>query len=514
MNYPDKVLGMGYVGKGSVPYRIIKEDKPHVTNDTENDSLLNSPFSKRERIKSSAGMPLISRGHKVGVMFVNYRKKFIFTNDELTNMELFANQAAVAIHNAFLFEHESEHVNTLKVLYDASRAVTSTLDLEQIFRIIAEKAYQITSSDASIPRFSYITWKENDSYRVKAAYPEENMSSLERKLRGIGFSQDGSIGINGRVFLTGEPALVDYVKNDPDYFLIDEKTNSQISVPIKIDQQVIGVISIEHTEYKAFNQQILQVLTSLADQACLAIRNAIQYKELRETRGIVGARTALAWMGMASSIWGHGIVGNAQTIRDSLKTLTQELQKYGVDDENIYFRVEKIKQKALEILEKPITLPLSVEEGMEPVCVNSFIKGRAKQLWKNEPHCNVDLNYDLSLKESNTIYISREWMRRVIDILLDNAVEAVENCERRVITVGTRLHKEGVCDLFVADTGRGIPLEFREKIMKDPIEESIKGMGMGLLMAQTIVQAYRGTILIDYTGKEGTCMVIRMPLYN
>jgi len=74
--------------------------------ETKNDPLLGTPFSKREGVETSAGIPLIVRNHKVGVMFVNYRHQYYPTVEDRTNMELFAHQAAVAIRNANLFAEQ------------------------------------------------------------------------------------------------------------------------------------------------------------------------------------------------------------------------------------------------------------------------------------------------------------------------------------------------------------------------------------------------------------------------
>jgi two-component system response regulator PhcR len=66
----------------------------------------------------------------------------------------------------------------------------------------------------------------------------------------------------------------------------------------------------------------------------------------------------------------------------------------------------------------------------------------------------------------------------------------------------------------VSDTGPGIPEEIRGKIGLASIEkpEDARGMGKGLLMAQTIVHTYGGEIEVASTGPTGTTMVIRLPL--
>ena len=111
---PQGVLRLGRVGEGSLIREILGSDSMHIAQDAATDPTMRGPFVQREGIESSAGIPLRVGDHRVGVMFVNYRAKHRFTADELTNFELFANQAAVAIHNAQLFEAEQQHGKALE----------------------------------------------------------------------------------------------------------------------------------------------------------------------------------------------------------------------------------------------------------------------------------------------------------------------------------------------------------------------------------------------------------------
>jgi signal transduction histidine kinase len=79
-------------------------DDPYLTERRENSAegrrLRHRSFTQRQNIKSFAGVPLLSNGHIVGVMCVNYRKRHQFAEDEQQILELFGQQAAIAIKNA------------------------------------------------------------------------------------------------------------------------------------------------------------------------------------------------------------------------------------------------------------------------------------------------------------------------------------------------------------------------------------------------------------------------------
>ena len=108
-----------------------------------------------------------------------------------------------------------------------------------------------------------------------------------------------------------------------------------------------------------------------------------------------------------------------------------------------------------------------------------------------------------------------EWLRRAFDMLVDNAVQAVADRDTKEIVIGSRTAAGGA-EISVSDTGPGIPEEIRAKIGLELIEkpQDAAGLGMGLLMAQTIVQTYGGEIRVAATGPTGTTMVIWLPVEN
>jgi len=123
------------------------------------------------------------------------------------------------------------------------------------------------------------------------------------------------------------------------------------------------------------------------------------------------------------------------------------------------------------------------------------------------------LRLDLQLPPSAIVRASPEWLRRAFDVLVDNAIEAVAGREVREITIGTRAANGGA-EIWVSDTGPGIPEEILAKIGLEAIEkpEDAKGLGMGLLIAQTVVETYGGELRVAATGPTGTTMAIWLPL--
>jgi GAF domain-containing protein len=448
-------------------------------------------------------------------MFVNYRSSHRFPSDEIATIELFANQAAVAIRNFQLYEEVTRRVDALEALYEAGKAVTGTLALNEILCRIAEQAWRFTGHYGKQARFSHLALKEGNRLRFEAAYPPEHLLGLQRVVGDIDLEHDKCIGITGRAAETGQSKLVGDVTQDPDYTEYDPEIHSELAVPIKLGEEVIGVINVEHPDHNAFDEEDRQVLESLAGQAAIAIQNAQQYEELRRTKGLVGTRTALAWMGMASSAWRHTIDKHTVTIQDQLQLLRQDLERVSSPPEGTKMseRIAMIERLFAQILEKPITPPLSREAGLERVSLTTLVGERARQLWQNAPYNKAKLQLDLQLPESATVWANPEWLRRAFDMLVDNAVNAVAGSGVQRITIGTQA-ADGRAEILISDTGPGIPEEMQAKIGLERIEkpEDAEGLGMGLLIAQIIVQTYGGDICVESTGSTGTAMVIWLPL--
>ena len=117
---------------------------------------------------------------------------------------------------------------------------------------------------------------------------------------------------------------------------------------------------------------------------------------------------------------------------------------------------------------------------MTSVPVNGLIRERVKQLWENEPYKSIDVQTDLSLDDMKTVRASSEWLRRALDILIDNAVTAMAGCPRRKITIQTDQENDKAM-IFVSDTGKGIPADNRPHLFIEKIEkpEGSKGLGIG-----------------------------------
>jgi signal transduction histidine kinase len=289
-----------------------------------------------------------------------------------------------------------------------------------------------------------------------------------------------------------------------------------LAAPLTVGAELIGVLNVySKSKSRWFSDREKELAGIFANHASIAIQNARQYRELEHAKGLVGARTALAWMGMASSAWRHAVDKHAQTIQEQSMLLREDLRRSLPRRKHVQIneRLDVIERLTKKILEKPITPPLATEEGMASILLNDLVRARVRQIWQSQRYKRTKVRHELSLNRTTAVRVSPEWLRRAFDILVDNAVDAAASHDKPKITIGTR-KANGGAEVFIRDNGLGIPKDVLPRLFQEPLErsDSARGLGMGLLMAQAIVQAYGGAIRVESTGPTGTTMVMWLPV--
>ena len=110
--------------------------------------------------------------------------------------------------------------------------------------------------------------------------------------------------------------------------------------------------------------------------------------------------------------------------------------------------------------------------------------------------------------DTGTAWLDGEQMKRVLINLLDNAIEATDAPGRVKVSAARR---NGSLQIHVADTGRGIPEDAKEKLFLPHFSTKGRGTGLGLAIVHRIISEHRGTIRADDNRPHGTVFTIRLP---
>jgi signal transduction histidine kinase/ligand-binding sensor domain-containing protein len=279
-------------GEGVMGLAVAGEE-PVVVEDALNDPrcLQEKPETVRavaaEGIRSFMNLPISLNGEVFGVFNVSYTKPHLFATDERRMLIALAQRAAQAIENARLFDAQQRKAEQFRVISEVGRHITSVMAVDELLQQMA----QLIQETFAYYHVGFGLIEGNQVvYRVGAGSLWEE-AQFEFQPARLGIGQDG---ISGRVAATGQPHLARDVRQDPYYLWMGgSRTLSEVVVPIRVQDQVIGVLDVQSDRLDAFDSSDLTVLQALAHQAGAAIENARLYQQAQEV-AVIRERSRLA----------------------------------------------------------------------------------------------------------------------------------------------------------------------------------------------------------------------------
>ena len=223
------------------------------------------------------GLPLKIRDRIVGVMNVAMKKPHQFDEAELRALELLADQAALMIQNASLYENVVKERRSVQLVYGLAQELANSLDPAEIL----DRAIALTTAHLGARAGeAFLIDQAQGVLELNASYRDDDLprALLEEKLRlPIGE------GLVGWVAEHRMPVLVDDVTADRRWQTIhgvDDDARSAVCAPLTTGGEVLGVISFLHRDVGMFSVEHLDLLIAIARQVSLALSNARQYGQV------------------------------------------------------------------------------------------------------------------------------------------------------------------------------------------------------------------------------------------
>src|SRR5574341_145326 len=234
-------------------------------------------------VHSAAVMPLAVRNMLVGLIVTGSPDRMqSYSPGQIRVAEAMANQAAVAIENAILFERTdvelSQRLDEITSLELVAQRMTRRLDLNAVIEQVLQAAAAATGAELA-----------------EVALLEEHEQILRIAARandpGMPLPTEWPIteGVSGRALRTGQTVRLDDVRFDPDYTAARPDVQSELVVPIVMDGQRMGVINLKKTRMGAFNDDHARFVGNLAGHAAIAIQNAQLYEAVQHSRDLLQA---------------------------------------------------------------------------------------------------------------------------------------------------------------------------------------------------------------------------------
>jgi len=329
-----------------------------------------------------------------------------------------------------------------------------------------------------------------------------------------------------REFFEIDPEYADIKDVAARYF---ESTQAVVAVPLVLNERLLGVINLEKkANLKRYNAVDFQFLTTLKNQAAIAISNSLIYQNIESQ---VKARTAelvevqkqliqaekLATVGTLSGGVAHEINNPLTAILTNVQMLLAFSDDEGakMDKESLQL-IEEATQRCRTIVQKLMTYAKKPLES-EQVSVTDLLDVLKKtiafisyQLEQDSIKIVVDVKDD-----SYCVLGNHNELEQVLTNLILNARDAILAANKKgniYITLSKSNHHVTV---KVKDEGTGISKEVIAKIF-DPFfttKDVGKGLGLGLSICQSIVAKYKGTITVDSKPGKGSVFEIKFSEY-
>ncbi|HEX3472792.1 MAG TPA: SpoIIE family protein phosphatase [Silvibacterium sp.] len=235
-------------------------------------------------VRSELAVPLIVKNRVIGVIDIQSEQVGYFSTEHMRLLQLTASRIGQAIENARLYTRVARQAQTLEVLNEISRELTSILDVDALL----ERVGQLLRRIIDFQMFSIWLVDENEDvlvnrYAVRFGerfYPTERIP-LDRGLVGVAMAERRLVHVAD-------------VRKDTRYYMINPEARSEMAVPLIYKGKVIGVLDVEHTRTNYFNEDHERALNTLTAQIAISIENAQLYQRVAQQEQRLERDLALA----------------------------------------------------------------------------------------------------------------------------------------------------------------------------------------------------------------------------
>src|SRR5215469_14356641 len=477
-------------------------------------------FARKFGHRTILAVPLVREGRALGCILVRRHEIERFEQKDVALLTTFADQAAIAIENVRLFEAEQQRTHELSESLEQQTATAdvlkiisrSTFDLQSVLNTLVESVARLCDADmVSIRRPKGVGFLHVATRGVPSEYSEYMQSHPIEPGRGT---------VAGRVLLEGKPVHVADVQVDPEYSMtaISQRAgfHTFLGVPLQREGNPIGIIILGRTVVRPFTDKQIELATTFADQAVIAIENVRLFEEIQEkSRQIEEASKHksqfLANMSHELRTPLNAILGYAELVLDGIYGEAPDKMR------NVLERIQTNGKHLLGLINDVLDLS-KIEAGQLVLSLNDYsVKDMMQGVYVAvEPLAgNKKLNFRLEVPPD--LPPARGDERRLSQVLLNLVGNAIKFTDTGEVAMRASA-ANGSYTVAVRDTGPGIAEADQAKIFEEfQQSESTHtkakgGTGLGLAIAKRIVEMHGGRLWVESQLGNGSTFFFTVPL--
>lgn len=394
-------------------------------------------------------------------------------------------------------------IKKLTAINEASYDINRSLEIDVCIKILVEKISSILAAEVSS---IMLLDKKEDELVLKLAkgIKEEVAKNIKIRL---------GEGVAGMVAKEARPLLVEDVKKHPELKMRDGrsyKTDSFISVPLMVGNEVLGVVNVtDKIDKTNFTKEDLNVLMSIATNAASSIKNSTLYEELRRLSSVKSD-----FIGTLS----HELKGPLFNVRGAIGILLKNSHTILNEEQTRFLSIAKDNiERLLRLIDDLLDIA-KLESGSMSMRRNRFDLSNLVKLAAASFQATLDdksIDFVLNAPaDERIIWGDADRIEQVLNNLLSNAVKfspAGGRIELSLNDAGDNVR------LTVSDNGPGIPKEYISKVfdkfsaLSIKRDSIVKGTGLGLSITKDIVAMHRGSIWVESEEGKGCKFFVELP---
>jgi two-component system NtrC family sensor kinase len=481
-----------------------------------------SAFARRLGHRTVLSVPLLREGVAIGNIQLRRQEVRPFSDKQIGLLETFADQAVIAIGNVRLFDevqartrdlseslqHQTATADVLKVI---SR---STFDLQTVLRTLVESAARLCDANsATIAR-----QKDGLFYRAEAYGFSPEFMELVKDVPVV--PERGSI--TARALLEGKVIHVADVLADPDYTFTEAQKlgdfRTILGVPMLREGVPIGVLALTRSEVRPFSERQIELVTTFADQAAIAIENVRLFDEIQDKSRQLAEASERKSQFLASM--SHELRTPLNAIIGLTEMMVTNAGRFGTEKAlEPLRRVNAAGTHLLSLINEILDLSKieagKLELNLERVNLARLIDeviGTAGQLAeKNKNRLVVEAQENLGALTMDSMRL-----KQILLNLLSNACKFTKEGDVTLRVSKVADGREWV-ELAVGDTGIGMTAEQQAKLFQEFTQaDSLTarrygGTGLGLALSRKLARMMGGDVTVASEAGKGSIFTVRLP---
>ncbi len=452
------------------------------------------------KTRSEMALPLIVADEAIGALTVQSTEEAAFHEEDIDALQTMADQLAIAIQNSKLHRQEERRSRLLKAANRVGKEVASLLDLDQLLpqtvNIICE-AYGLYYAGV------FLVDEKGEYAVLRAGYGKAGKAMLAEghKLRV------GTESMIGACIAMGEARIALDVGEERVHFKNPHlpHTRSEMALPLIYGGKTLGAVTIQSSEERAFSEDDITTLLTMAEHLAVAINNAHLLEELKEAHNEILRNKVFEALTTASTEAIHWIGNKTLPISLTVARLREEIADGSVDVESLKEDLDMISESATQIIQVKEQLIGAVRE-MKPrsVLFADVLQTAAFQRGISQKTLNVEIDPTAAYVIADSTQLTR-----AVGNILQNAAEA----GAKSIKVTARPTEErGVLEIDIEDDGAGMNDETQRKVWSPFFTtRGVSHHGLGLPAAMHVVSQSQGRIALVSEEGKGTTVAMFMP---